>query len=177
MRYLKVIAQDRFGSGRADYVFLEFHEQSGMDAESRLLNSVVALDFSADGKADFNIDDLTDDGKEYSLDQCLRRNFANTYLAFNWFNPGASRKQYLKLIAEDLQGDGTPNVVRLQLRREIKEGLDGTRIYWSAAFDRDNDGKIDFSFHGDANGDGRIDKVDDLLVRRLAALYLKFNWS
>lgn len=58
-----------------------------------------------------------------------------------------------------------------------RDGMEGARIAWSAAFDRDNEGKLDFSFHGDANRDGRIDKIDKHLVQRLAAMYLEFDWS
>jgi hypothetical protein len=177
MRYLKVIAQDRFDNGRADFVLLEFHEQVGALVEDGLVNTAFALDYSDDGKVDFKMGDVTNNGKENAVDQRLLEAFANAYLEFNWFNPGTSRKKYLKIIAEDLHADGTPNVVRLHLRRESKNELGGTMISWSAAFDRDNDGKLDFSFHGDANGDGRIDNIDRQLVLRLAAMYLKFNWS
>ena len=175
MRCLKVIAQDRFDNGRADCVLLEFHEQVGTVAGDRLVNCVFALDFTAEGKVDLKMGDMTNNDKEHAVDQGLLESFANAYLEFNWFNPGASRKQYLKLIAEDLQADGSPDVVRLQLCRESESK--GIMISWSAAFDRDNDGKLDFSFHGDVNGDGRINKIDKQLVQRLAMIYLKFNWS
>ncbi|MFJ7311363.1 hypothetical protein ACIQVE_01065 [Pseudomonas sp. NPDC098747] len=176
MRYLKVIAQDRCGNGKADSVLLEFREEVNA-REDKLINSALALDINADGKVDFKFGDVTGDGMENALDQRLLQAFANTVIKLNWLNRGTTRKQYLKILAEDLQGDGTPNIVRVHLRREDSFESDGIMISWSAAFDRDNDGKLDFSFHGDANGDGRIDQIDDRLVQRLAGLYLKFNWS
>lgn len=177
MRYLKVIAQDRRGNGKADAVLLEFREQTSVTAEDSLVRSAFAVDFTADGKVDFKLGDVTGDGKESAVDQRLLESFANTVLQFNWFNPGFGRTRYLKIFADDVRGDGTPDAIRLQLRRESKRDAEGEMLSWSAAFDRDNDGKIDSSYAGDANGDGQIDQIDDRLVQQLAQLYLKFKWA
>lgn len=176
MRYLKVTAQDRTGNGRADSVLLEFYEQVGRPGEDRLMNKAFAVDFDADGKVDYKMGDVTQNGKENSTDQRLLYRFANHYLKLHWFNRGAASSRYLKVIAEDFHDDGAPNVVRLQLHEGRGMASERTLNAWHAAFDSNNDGEIDASVQGDVNHDGLIDKADEKLVRVLAATYLKFRW-
>ena len=176
MRYLKVFAQDRFDSGRADSVLLEFHDRGDEGADT-LVSRLRVSDSTVVRQVDSEWGDVTCNEREIAVDKGLLESFANVFLSFQWFNPGTSSKQYLKLIADDQRGDGTPDVVRFQQVRETEDGSGDSTIFWSAAFDRDNDGKVDFSFTGDANGDGRVDRIDTRLVQHLAAHYLKFNWS
>lgn len=176
MRYLKVTAQDRVGNGCADSVLLQFYEQVGKSWEDQEMNKAFAVDFNADGKVDYKMGDVTNNGRENTVDQRLLETFANTYLKFHWFNRGATWSRYLKIFAEDFHRDGTPNVVRLQLHEGTGLASDRTQVSWSAVFDVDNDGTLDCSVQGDVNRDGLFDKVDQVLVKQLAGTFLKFNW-
>jgi hypothetical protein len=175
MRYLKVIAQDRCGNGKADSVLLEFRDK--VDAcEDTLINSALALDINADGKVDFKFGDVTGDGKENAVDQRLLQAFANTFIKLNWFNCGATGKRYMKIYAEDFYADGTPDTVRLHLY-EGTPMAQRTLASWHAAYDFDNDSKLEWNIHHDINQDGVIDAVDDRLVAALAEIFLKFKWK
>ena len=85
MRYLKVTAQDRSANGKADTVLLHFFEESS-GAEDRLIHKAYALDITADGKVDFQVGDVNNDGKENTKDERLLKSFANAYLQLDWFN-------------------------------------------------------------------------------------------
>lgn len=175
MRYLKVIAQDRTGTGRADTVLLEFY-QSTPGSGNSLVNSAVAYDFSADGKVDYSRGDVTNDGRESRLDQMLLNSFANAYLKLNWFNAGIASERYMKIFSEDFYNDGTPDTVRLHVQEGAGMSNPHKLVAWNAAYDFDNDGKLEWNIHADINHDGVIDDVDNQWVQQLADLYLKFNW-
>ena len=175
MRYLKVYAQDQAGNGRADKVLLEFY-QSTPGLQDRLLNQAVAYDFSTDGKVDYSRGDVTNDGRENSLDRMLLGRFATACLTLNGFNQGTATRRYIKIFTESFYKDGTPDAVRLHLYEQ--EGLinPATLVAWNAAYDFDNDGKLEWNIHFDINQDGVIDAVDQKVVQQLADLYLQFNW-
>ncbi|VVN96224.1 hypothetical protein PS691_02261 [Pseudomonas fluorescens] len=177
MRYLKVTAQDRLRNGKAETVLLQFYEQPGGGAEDILVNTAFALDLTADGKVDYKMGDVTNNGRENTVDERLLETFANAYLQLNWFNRGAVWKRYLKIFAEDFYADGTPDTVRLQLHEGAGEASERTLASWHAAYDFDNDGTLEWNIHFDVNHDGIIDEVDEALVRRLADTFLKFRWK
>lgn len=87
MRFLKVIAQDRSGSGAGDSVRLRFHdsEQDWREANAR---EVAQL-----------------------------RSFSSTYLKCAWFNTGDEDVRYLRIFALDPGSDGTPESVRLHFHQ------------------------------------------------------------
>lgn len=177
MRYLKVIAQDRIGNGRADSVLLQFYEPGCKPGEDVLINKAFALDFDADGKVDYKMGDVTNNGRENSVDQRLLEAFANAYLKLNWFNSGVSWKRYLKIFVEDFARDGSPDTVRLHFHEGVGKATDKTLVYTASAYDRDNDGKLDWLIHFDMDNDGDIDPVDQSLLSLLCETYLKFKWK
>lgn len=175
MRYLKVIAQDRTGDGRADTVLLQFY-QSMPGIQDRLVNHAVAYDFLTNGQVDYCRGDVTNDGQENSLDRDLLKRFANAYLKLDWFNRGSTSTRYMKIFSEDFYKDGTPDTVRLHVQEGLGVINPHTLVSWNAAYDFDNDGALEWNIHFDINHDGVIDAVDQHLVQELAELYLKFNW-
>jgi hypothetical protein len=177
MRYLQVTAQDRLRNGKADTVFLHFLESHEAGAAAILSNTAFALDINGDGKVDYKMGDVTNNGRENTVDERLLESFANTYLKLNWFNRGAIWQRYLKIYAEEFYADGTPDTVRLHLHEGGPAADKRTLVSWHAAYDLDNDGKLEWNIHHDINQDGVIDRVDDRLVQRLAELFLKFRWK
>lgn len=177
MRYLKVTVQDRVGNGRPDSVLLQFYESACTPGEDVLVNKAFALDFDADGSVDYKMGDVTNDGRENSVDQRLLKTFANACLKLNWFNPGASTKRYLKIFAEDFAEDGSPDTVRLHFHEGNGKPTDKTLAYTASAYDTDNNGTLDWSIHFDVDNDGDIDALDRGLVSLLSATYLKFKWK
>lgn len=136
----------------------------------------MAYDFSTDGKVDYSRGDVTNNGRENSLDRVLQDRFATACLTLNGFNQGTATRRYIKIFSEDFYKDGTPDAVRLHLYEQ--EGLinPATLVAWNAAYDFDNDGKLEWNIHFDINQDGVIDAVDQKVVQQLADLYLQFNW-
>jgi hypothetical protein len=177
MRYLKVTVQDRVGNGRPDSVLLQFYESACTPGEDVLVNKAFALDFDADGNVDYKMGDVTNDGRENSVDQRLLKTFANACLKLNWFNPGASTKRYLKIFAEDFAEDGSPDTVRLHFHEGNGKPTDRTLTRTAAAYDTDNNGTLDWSIHFDVDNDGDTDAVDRELVSLLSDTYLKFKWK
>lgn len=177
MRYLKVTVQDRVGNGRADSVLLQFYESACTPGEDVLVNKAFALDFDGDGKVDYKMGDVTNDGNENSVDQRLLKTFANACLRLNWFNSGASTKRYLKIFAEDFAGDRSPDTVRLHFHEGTGKPTDKTLAYTASAYDTDNNGTLDWSIHFDMDNDGDTDAVDRQLVSLLSDTYLKFKWK
>ncbi|CRM19591.1 hypothetical protein [Pseudomonas sp. 22 E 5] len=175
MRYLKVIAQDRFGSGRPDTVLLHFCEV-GADNKDIVVNRAVALDLIEDGCTDFHLGDVTQDGVESDADHTLLYQFAGAYLKLNWFNSGLASSRYLQVYTEDFYKDGTPDTVRLHVHEGEGTPCDKTQVMWNAAYDFDNDGALEWNIHFDINHDGVINDVDQGLVQELADTFLKFNW-
>lgn len=177
MRYLKVIAQDRHGNGRADLVLLEFYQALGPSMEGVLVNEAFAVDFDADGRVDYKKGDVNQNGKENSIDQRLLEIFANSYLKMNWFNDGENGDRYMKIFAEYLHSDGTPNVVKLHLHH-ANRGREPERLEsWHGVFDGNNDGVLECVVNGDANHDGVIEQVDGVIVQSLANVFLMFRWK
>ena len=176
MRYLHVTAQDRLRNGKADTVFLHFLEKQ-LDGSAMLSNTAFALDINGDGKVDYKMGDVTNNGRENTVDEQLLERFANAYLQLNWFNTGATWQRYLKILAEDFYDDGSPDTVRLHLHAGRPAEEARTLVSWHAAYDLDNDGKLEWNIHHDINHDGVIDRVDDRLVQRMAELFLKFRWK
>ena len=175
MRYLKVVAQDQTGDGRANTVRLQFYQGTPCN-QDELLNEAVAYDLTSDAKVDYSRGDVTNDGQENSLDRALLDQFANAYLKINWMNRGASTRLYMKIFSEDFYKDGTPDTVRLHLHKGPGLLSSDAQVSWSAAYDFDNNGELEWNIHADINCDGVIDEVDKHLVQQLAELYLKFNW-
>ena len=177
MRYLKVIAQDRNGDGRADLVMLEFYQAPGPNMKSVVVNEAVAVDFDADGKVDYKRGDVNHNGKENSIDQRLLEIFANSYLKMNWFNDGEIRDRYMKVFAEDVHSDGTPNVVKLHLHHAEGGVEPASLMSWHSVFDGNNDGVLESVANGDANHDGVIEQIDGVIVQSLANVFLMFRWK
>ena len=65
MRYLKVVAQDQTGDGRANTVRLQFYQGTPCN-QDELLNEAVAYDLTSDAKVDYSRGDVTNDGQESS---------------------------------------------------------------------------------------------------------------
>lgn len=175
MRYLKVYAQDQAGNGRADKVLLEFY-QSTPGLQDRLLNQAVAYDFSTDGKVDYSRGDVTNNGRENSLDRVLLDRFATACLTLNGLNQGTATRRYIKIFSEDFYKDGTPDTVRLLLHEKLETAGPDTLATWHAAFDVDNDGTLESVVYGDANRDGVVGPVDRAIIQSLAHVFLTFNW-
>ena len=175
MRYLKVTAQDRSANGKADTVLLHFFEESS-GAEDTLVHKAYALDITADGKVDFQVGDVSNDGKENAKDERLLKSFADAYLELNWFNRGDTWDRYLKIFAEDFTSDGSPDTVRLHIHEGLGKPSDQSIVYTASAYDTNNDGTLDWLIHFDVDNDGDQDAVDQKLVSLLSTAYLKFNW-
>lgn len=175
MRYLKVTAQDRSANGKADTVLLHFLEESS-GAEDTLIHKAYALDITADGKVDFQVGDVNNDGKENAKDERLLKPFADAYLQLNWFNRGDTWARYLKIFAEDFANDGSPDTVRLHFHEGVGKPSDQSIVYTASAYDTNNDGTMDWLINFDVDNDGDKDAVDQKLVSLLSTAYLKFNW-
>jgi hypothetical protein len=176
MRYLKITAQDRSGNRRADTVLLHFFETIE-DSADQLIHKAYALDITADGKVDFQVGDVNNDGKENTRDERLLKKFADAYLQLNWFNPGDTWARYLKIFVEDFAQDGSPDTVRLHFHEGTGESTDESIVYTASAYDTNNDGKLDWLVHFDVDNDGDTDAVDQKLVTLLSNEYLKFKWK
>ncbi|WP_439820261.1 hypothetical protein ACSPX5_22070 [Pseudomonas sp. HLG18] len=87
MRFLKVIARDRSGSGAGDSVQLRFHdsEQDWREASAR---EVAQL-----------------------------RSFTSTYLKCAWFNAADEDSRHLRIFVLNPGSDGTPESVRLHFHQ------------------------------------------------------------
>ncbi|MCL6705031.1 hypothetical protein [Pseudomonas sp. T1.Ur] len=177
MRYLQVTAQDRLRNGKADTVFLHFSQAVEPGVRPTLSNTAFALDIDGDGKVDYKMGDVTNNGQENTVDERLLESFANHYLLLNWFNRGAVWRRYLRVFCKDFYADGTPDTVRLELHEGGAVTSERSLVSWHAAYDFDNDGKLEWNIHHDVNQDGVIDRVDDRLVQRLADTFLQFNWK
>ncbi|MFY0728338.1 hypothetical protein [Pseudomonas sp. NFX15] len=175
MRYLKVTAQDRSANGRADTVLLHFFEESS-GCEDTLIHKAYALDITADGKVDFQVGDVNNDGKENTKDERLLKSFADAFLRLNWFNCENTWARYLKIFVEDFAKDGSPDTVRLHFHEGVGKPQDETIVYTASAYDTNNDGKLDWLIHFDMDNDGDQDAVDQKLVSLLSTTYLKFKW-
>lgn len=175
MRYLKITAQDRSANGRADTVLLHFFEETN-GAEDRLVHKAYALDITADGKVDFQVGDVNNDGKENTKDERLLKSFADAFLRLNWFNRGTTWERYLKIFTEDFARDGSPDTVRLHFHEGVGKPSDQSIAYTASAYDTNNDGKLDWLVNYDMNNDGNQDAVDQQLGMVLSTTYVKFNW-
>lgn len=172
MRYLKVTAQDRSGNGKADAVLLHFH-----NSPDHLVHEAFAVDMSADGRIEFGFaGDINSDGEQNFQDQLLLTAFAEVFLQLNWFNIGDNWERYLKISAKDHHQDGSPNVVSLQFSED--DGTPGIpiRIKGAAAYDGDNDGRLDSFTKTDVNSDGIANRTDRILLRAIAESFLAFRW-
>lgn len=121
MRYLKVIAQDSTGQGRADTVLYRFveHEQLQREANEADLRRLKV--------------------------------FGKTYLKCAWFNAGDSEERHLRIFSLNPSADGTPETVRLHFHegpviayKAAAHDLDndgGLEVILSS--DVDNDGRSD----------------------------------
>ncbi|WJK09599.1 hypothetical protein [Pseudomonas fluorescens] len=177
MRYLIAIAQDRFENGRTDSVLLEFHEVCDQPPGTVVVSEAVAIDFDADGKVDFQKGDVNHNGKENSIDHRLLAIFANSYMKMNWTNTGVRRNRYMKIFSEDFHGDGSPNVVKLQLYTCRPDGTEEKLVSWHGMFDSNNDGTLDCIVNADANHDGLIEHIDSVIVQSLANVFQMFKWK
>ncbi|MGW8463596.1 hypothetical protein [Pseudomonas sp. CLCA07] len=83
MRYLKVIAQDQSGSGRADTLHVHFYEDEQLQREAT------------------------------QADLLGLKRLGTTYLKCAWFNAGAGEERHLRISSDNRSGDGTPETVRL----------------------------------------------------------------
>ena len=172
MRYLKVAAQDRSGNGKADTVLLQFHDDS-----THLVFQAFAIDLTADGSIEFShAGDINSDGQPNALDQQQLNAFAEAFLQLNWFNIGDSAGRYLKIEAKNFHADGSPNVVNFHFTEDDGTAAAVIRITTAAAYDGDNDGKLDSFTNSDVNGDGIANAADKLLMRKIAEAYLAFRW-
>ena len=176
MRYLKITAQDRSANHRADTVLMHFFE-SAECGDDQLIHKAYALDITADGKVDFLVGDVNNDGKEDTRDERLLKTFANAYLQLNWFNAGDTWARYLKIFVEDFAQDGSPDTVRLHFHEGLGKPRDETIAYTASAYDTNHDGKLDSLIHFDMNNDGTTGVADRRLVTLLSNAYLKFNWK
>ncbi|MGE8068549.1 hypothetical protein [Pseudomonas sp. NPDC089569] len=121
MRYLKVIAQDRDGSGTAETLHYEFYED---DAFLR---------------------DATD------AEILLLRTFGTNYLKCRWFNEGEGEERHLRMFSLNPSGDGTPESVRLHFHegpviayKAAVHDLDNDGTFEVVlCSDVDNDGRAD----------------------------------
>lgn len=172
MRYLNVVAQDRSGNGRADTVLLQFHDDS-----TNLVFEAFAVDLTADGSIEFSYSgDINSDGKRNLQDEIQLAEFAEAFLQLNWFNSGRDRERCLKVEAKNYHGDGSPNVVNFQFTEDDGSPSTPVRIKTAAAYDGDNNDKLDSFTNSDINGDGVANTADKQLMRKLAEAYLAFCW-
>lgn len=87
MRYLQVIAQDRWGTGAGNTVQLRFHEgERGLREPTE-------------------------------REHVQLRSFVRTYLKCAWFNEGEGQARHLRIFALNPRGDGTPESVRLHFHQ------------------------------------------------------------
>lgn len=83
MRFLKVIAQDRQGSGIGDSLEFSLHDGEQI---SRAANAAELVKL---------------------------RSFSKTFLKCAWYNLGEGQARYLRIFALNTSADGTPESVRL----------------------------------------------------------------
>ena len=82
--------------------------------------------------------------------------------------------RYLKIYAQDIQDDDKPDTVLLDFYDD--SSTLPVLIKKAAAFDINEDGKLDWVIADDMNGDGVKDKKDDELATQLAQMFLLFKW-
>ncbi|MFJ7796439.1 hypothetical protein [Pseudomonas sp. NPDC096950] len=83
MRYLKVVAQDRNGDGKADTLVYRFYEDDQLQREAT------------------------------ETDLRRLKVFGKTFLKCAWFNAEEGEERYLRIFSQNLSGDGTPEIVHL----------------------------------------------------------------
>ncbi|MCW8274640.1 hypothetical protein IMF27_02105 [Pseudomonas sp. PCH199] len=121
MRYLKVIAQDRSGSGTAETLRFEFYE------DEQFLREATAAEI------------------------LRLRTFGITYLKCAWFNIGEGEERHLRMFSLNPSGDGTPESVRLHFHegpiiayKAAVHDLDNDGTFEIVlCSDVDNDGRAD----------------------------------
>ncbi|WP_347902557.1 hypothetical protein [Pseudomonas purpurea] len=150
MRYLKVTAQDRNRTGKADTVHFQFYEDELLTRETMVT--------------------ATDSGRQPLV------KLARTYLKLGWLNVGDGSERYLQIFAQNPVSDGTPEAVRLHFHDGSLPPPGSTIAYKASALDRDIDGRFELILSSDVDNDGRADRTDRSRVKSLALEFLKLNW-
>ncbi|MFZ4966405.1 hypothetical protein ACL9RJ_19340 [Pseudomonas sp. Mn2068] len=176
MRYLRVTAQDRSGSGKADSVLLHFYQKNLCEPDE-VVGEAIALDISGDGLSDFAFAaDINRDGQIDQADIALLKLFANTYLQLNWFNKGASEQRVLCMFVGNHGKNGKPSAVCLQFRDRCEAGGKQSLVYSATAYDGGSNGRLDSFSNTDLDRNGVADKADKELLKTMASTYLQFKW-
>lgn len=174
MRYLKIYAQDVLDNDVPDVVYLEFYDDIQTPA---LVHRATAFDITDDGKFDWVIaDDLNQDGIVDTVDREMALEFAQLFLAFEWFSLDEPFEKYLKVFAQDFDSNGIPDTVRLHFHQGDGVPRDETLVCSAAVYSDGNGQGASVSIHQDVNNDGKVDRQDAELVKQFAALFLKFAW-
>lgn len=136
MRYLKIFAQDVFDNDIPDVVYLEFYDDSQAPA---LVHRATAFDITENGKFDWVIaDDLNQDGIVDAVDREMALEFAQLFLAFEWFSLDEPFDKYLKVFAGDFDNNGIPDTVRLHFHQGEGAPRDETIVYSAAVYSDGN---------------------------------------
>ncbi|MDT3228113.1 hypothetical protein [Pseudomonas sp. rhizo25] len=174
MRYLKIFAQDILDNDIPDVVYLEFYDDTCTPA---LAYKATAFDITDDGKLDWVMaDDMNQDGIVDTFDRQMALEFAQLFLAFEWFSVDAPFDKYLKVFAGDFDNNGIPDTVRLHFHQGDGVARDDTLVYSAAVYSDGNGLGASVSIHQDVNNDGKVDRQDTELVKQFAARFLKFSW-
>lgn len=176
MRYLKITAQDDYDNDVIDAVYLEFFDGVRPKAVAEAL--VMNVPEEDCGSLKWVLaDDINGSGVSNKVDGNLARALARQFLKFKWWNVDRPFNRYLEVIAEDLDLDGRPDLVRLRFHDGEGVPTDKTLVDAAACvFLNDAAGRY-VTLNEDVNGDSSIDPRDATLVVDFCRDFLKCAWS
>lgn len=175
MRYLKAIAQDRSGNGKADMIVLQLFQQQPNEPDE-LIHEAVAIDITTDGVADILLPgDINFDGAKSVDDKTLLKAFADTFLKLSWFNSGDTWRRYLTMQVVHLARNGRPNAIKLGFYQSSPQG-NHTLVYKASGYDGDGDGVLESFTNSEIDGNGVADHHDKIAIKALCNAFLAMDW-
>ncbi|MGR3888040.1 hypothetical protein [Pseudomonas sp. 1152_12] len=176
MRYLKITAQDDYDNDVIDAVYLEFFD--GVNAKAVAEALVMNTQEHDHGSLKWVLaEDINGNGVSNTVDSALARALARSFLKFQWWKVDQPFNRYLEVLAEDLDLDGKPDLVRLRFHEGEGAPTDETLVEAAACvFLNDPAGRY-VTLNADVNGDWKTDPWDTTLVVDMARLFLKCDWN
>ena len=176
MRYLKITAQDDYDNDVIDAVYLEFFDGVSPEAVAQAL--VMNTPEQDHGSLKWVLaDDIDGNGFSNSVDGNLARALARRFLKFKWWSIDRPFKRYLEVLAEDLDLDGRPDLVRMRFHEGQGAPTDETLVDAAACvFLNDRAGRY-VTLNEDVNRDLDVNEKDATLVVDFCRDFLKCGWN
>jgi hypothetical protein len=180
MRYLKMTAHDDYDNDVIDTVYLEFFD----GVQAKAVAEALAMNTPEQDHASLRwlmgeviADDIDGNGVVNSVDGELARALARRFLKFGWWRMDRPFNRYLEIVAEDLDLDGQPDLVRLRFHEGDGPPTDDTLVDAAACiFLNDSAGNC-FTLNEDVNAGSYIDQRGATFVEAFCRDFLRCNWN